>query len=277
MRDLVGALLPSDVDDLLEARVDGVVGENTASVAVSSGEPNLGVDVQSTVSSTWRPDSRGLVGLVVKDVILVNWALPCGACGGLCSTLVYSSNPGKVRKERTNLLGLTREVVDGLLGTRYTLFKVCVATVIGREDRELESTWVAEIDVELAVLAVLLGVDTWSNLSHILIKDEGHDLAVVGQNMAHGAIRTSSAAIGDTNNVNLVWVRSVAATVIWREISALFDATSWNATTGEVGEVQGASAWSSVTFNWLGGNSKGLGQESKNSCRLHLEMEQCVD
>lgn len=182
-----------------------------------------------------------------------------------------------MRQERTNLLGLTREVVDGLLGTRDTLLKVCVSTVIRREDRELESTWVAEIDVELAVLAVLLGIDTRPNLSHILIKDEGHDLAVVGQNMAHSAIRASSAAIGDTNNVNLVWVRSVAATVIWREISALFDAASWNATTGEVGEVQGTSAWSSVTFKWLGGNSKGLGQESKNSCRLHLEMEQCVD
>lgn len=76
------------MDDLLKARVDGVVGENTASVAVSRGESDLGVNVQSTVSSTWRPDSRGLVGFVVKDVILVNWALPCGARGGLSSTLV---------------------------------------------------------------------------------------------------------------------------------------------------------------------------------------------
>jgi hypothetical protein len=55
----------------------------------------------------------------------------------------------------TYLFSLTREVVGGLQGTSDALLDGRVAAVVGRQDGVLEASGVLNVDVELAVLALL--------------------------------------------------------------------------------------------------------------------------
>ncbi len=63
-----------------------------------------------------------------------------------------------VQKSRT-----AGEVVGALLDTSYTCIKSCIASVLGVENTVLEALWVMEIDVKLAILAVLCRSDTRTN------------------------------------------------------------------------------------------------------------------
>lgn len=77
------ALLPLDVHDLGELEIGRVGGEQTGSLAVAGLEADLGVDVEHTGGTAWRPDDGGRVSLVVLEVIAVGGALELVGGGGL--------------------------------------------------------------------------------------------------------------------------------------------------------------------------------------------------
>jgi hypothetical protein len=62
----------------------------------------------------------------------------------------------------TYLLALAREIVRGFLNPRDTGSKLSVATVVGREDGVLEAGRVVDVEVELAILAILSHGDVWA-------------------------------------------------------------------------------------------------------------------
>ena len=103
----------------------------------------------------------------------------------------------------TYLLLRTGEVVGRLEGTGDTLLDGGITTVVGAEDRVLEPTGVLDVHVDLAVLAVLDGLDIGTNRGNVGIEDERHDGAVRRDLVAHGALRASRSTIGDTADGNL--------------------------------------------------------------------------
>lgn len=58
-----------------------------------------------------------------------------------------------------------------------------VASVDGAEDAVLETTWVSEVQVQLAVLAVLGDGDSWADGSDILIEDQGEAIWAISLEM----------------------------------------------------------------------------------------------
>jgi hypothetical protein len=71
------------VDDLAEAGIEGVAGEQTSGVGVGADQADLGVDVQSAVLAARRPNDGGAVSLIVEDVVLIVRANPLGFGDGL--------------------------------------------------------------------------------------------------------------------------------------------------------------------------------------------------
>jgi hypothetical protein len=71
-----------------ELEIGGVGGEQTGGLAVAGLQANLGVDVEHTGSTAWRPDDGGGVGLVVLKVVTVGGALELVGGGGLFLILV---------------------------------------------------------------------------------------------------------------------------------------------------------------------------------------------
>lgn len=105
--------------------------------------------------------------------------------------------------DMTYLVLRTGEVVGRLEGTSDALLNSGVATVVGAEDGVLEATGVLNVHVDLAVLAVLGGLDIGAEGGDVGIKDERHDGPVGRDLVAHGALRASGSAIGDTADGNL--------------------------------------------------------------------------
>ena len=86
------ALLPVDVDDLLEAAVNGIRGQQTLGILIGAGQADLGVDVHRAIGTARRPDNGRHVGLVVHQVILVKRAHPGGGGAGLITTGILASS-----------------------------------------------------------------------------------------------------------------------------------------------------------------------------------------
>ena len=108
-----------------------------------------------------------------------------------------------MQKVRTYLSSLTREVVGGLEGAGDALLDGRVTTVVGRQDGVLEAARVLEVDVELAVLALLCHADAGTDGGNVRVEDQGDDAAVVGDLGAHGALGASSSSITDTSDLDL--------------------------------------------------------------------------
>ena len=83
------------------------------------------------------------------------------------------------------------------MGTVDTSIELSKAAVVGGEDGVLEATGILQVDVELAVLAVLCDGDTLAHGGNIRVEDERHGGAIVGDNRCDSALRTASTAIGD--------------------------------------------------------------------------------
>jgi hypothetical protein len=101
------------------------------------------------------------------------------------------------------LVGLTGEVVSRLESTSDALVDVRVTAVVGAENGVLEASWVPNVDVELAVLALLSDSDAGADGSDVSVKDDG-DKGLVGVELgAQGALRTSGSSIGDISDGDL--------------------------------------------------------------------------
>jgi hypothetical protein len=141
----------------------------------------------------------------VLEVVAVHGALECVAGGGLYGALAVASSLQE--RSQTYLSLLPREVVCGLEGAGDTLLDGSVATVVGGQDGVLEASGVLDVDVELAVLALLSESDAGASGGDVGVEDEGHDAAVIRDLGAHSALRTSGSAIADTADLDLWWIR----------------------------------------------------------------------
>ena len=106
----------------------------------------------------------------------------------------------------TCLISLSREVVGRLEGAGDALLDGSIATVVGAEDGVLEASRVLELDVELAVLALLGDGNGGANGGNVCVEDDSDERLVGGKLGAQGALRTSGSAIGDTANGDLGFV-----------------------------------------------------------------------
>lgn len=256
------------MDNLFEASIEGVVGHDTALLAVSAGETDLRVDVKSAVSTARRPDGRSIVSLVVQEEVSGEWALPVGLGVSLSQIGQVSgcqqSTQIDHRGGESYLLGLSREVVGALLGTSDTLLEIGITTVVSGEDRELEAARVTEVDIELAVLAVRSNWDIGTDRRDVFVEDESHDLAIIGEDVADGVGGAASTTVGQANNLDLVWIRS--RTFKLDATALLFSMTGWAGldTAGETREDQGTSG------NIIGnGSAEGGADQAKEKSGLH--------
>jgi hypothetical protein len=120
----------------------------------------------------------------------------------------------------THLGSGTREVVGRFDGTGDTRVESSIATVVSREDRVLEARWVEEVDVELAVLAVLGDSDGGTKRCDIGVEDEGHGGLVSRDGNTNSSLRATSATIGNTVDVDKSWVRSKSGRGVQRKGSS---------------------------------------------------------
>jgi len=132
----------------------------------------------------------------VLEVVAVDGADEAVFGGRLCWQV---SNLDSVKSvEPAYLSGLAREVVGGLESARDALLDGGVTAVVGGQDRVLEASGVLEVNVELAVLALLGDGDARAGGCDVRVEDEGDNGAVRRDLGAHGALRTSSSSIADT-------------------------------------------------------------------------------
>lgn len=159
--DLLPARLPLEVELLGESNGGVVVRDDADGGGLGAGEADAVVDVEDAVGAAGRVDDRGggdLVGLGV-DLSL----------GPDAST----GDGGLRRRGRRSVL---REVVCRVEGAGDALVELSVAVVGALDDRELESTGVLEVQVELAVLGPLGRVEAGADISLEAVKAKGDDL-----------------------------------------------------------------------------------------------------
>lgn len=101
------------------------------------------------------------------------------------------------------LVGLAGEVVGRLEGTSNTTLDRGVTAVVGTKDRVLEASWVPDVDVELAVLALLGDSDARADRGDVLVEDDGDKSLVGAELSAQGALGTSGSSIGDVSDGDL--------------------------------------------------------------------------
>lgn len=70
------AFLPTDVNNLLEAGVNGVIGQLANSCGVSAGQSDLRVDIHSAVLTAGGPDNRSYICLIVQQIVFIQWPRP---------------------------------------------------------------------------------------------------------------------------------------------------------------------------------------------------------
>lgn len=107
---------------------------------------------------------------------------------------------------RSYLSSVSGEVVGRLESARDTLLDGRVATVVGGQNGVLEASWVLNVDVQLAVLALLSNGDAGADRGDVRVEDERHDSPVAVDLGAHGALRATSSSIADTANLDLCCV-----------------------------------------------------------------------
>jgi hypothetical protein len=174
---------PLDGNDELGLDVDGVVVDDTLSIAVARVvDADLGVDVESGIGATRSPDNGGGGDLVVDQEVARLGAIP-GSLGG-------------------HLLLLAGEVVGGFMDSLDSLVDIDETTVIGGDDGVLEAAGVAEGDVQLAVASGLSGGDSGAGLSVVGIEEDGDSLPRVGDRDGSGVLRTSVTTVGDIFDVD---------------------------------------------------------------------------
>lgn len=102
------------------------------------------------------------------------------------------------------LLRVTREVVGGLAGTGVALGDVGVAAVVGLEDGELPAGGVLELDVELAVLALVGRWLAGARLGNEAGVEQGDGGQVRRELARHGVGRAARAGKGNAGDLDLV-------------------------------------------------------------------------
>jgi hypothetical protein len=181
---------PSEGEDLSELAVHRVGGEKSELRLVSL-KADLGVDVEHTVLSAWRPDGGSRVDCVGEGVVRRVWALEVGLGAGL--------------------VGVTGEVVGGLLGSGLALGELGVAAVGGLEDAVLPATWVSEVDVQLAVLAVFDDANAWAHGSDVFVKDQCESGTIRRDLLGDGASRAASSTSGNGLNPDGAWIWAITS------------------------------------------------------------------
>jgi len=99
---------------------------------------------------------------------------------------------------------LAGEIVSGRLGSSDALVDANVSSEDGAEDAVLEAAWVAEVKIQLAVLAGLDDGNAGADGCNVGIEDEGEGLTISRDERANGALRTSSSSICKSVEVDLV-------------------------------------------------------------------------
>jgi hypothetical protein len=144
-------------------------------------ETDLGVDVEGDNAATRHPgdDAEG----VAAEVVLGNGA--------------------REARARADLLSFSLEVVGSLLFGGGTSGELDVSTVVKGGHGVAEALGNVDVQVELAVLAVLGDWDTGAGRSNERVKDERKGLTVVGERAAYGALGAARTAIGHGGQVDL--------------------------------------------------------------------------
>lgn len=106
---------------------------------------------------------------------------------------------------------VTREVVGGLEGTGDAGLDGGITTVVGGQDGVLEASWVLNIDVELAVLALLGNGNAGADRRNVRVEDQGDDATVIGELGSHGSLGASGTTILNTLDRDL-WCISRSTT-----------------------------------------------------------------
>ena len=97
----------------------------------------------------------------------------------------------------TYLSGLAREIISGLASTRGVSGEVSISTIISLEDGKLPSRRIGELNIKLAVLAVVVRSDAGAGLSDKAVIQQG-DGGQVGRELA--SYRAGRAATASESN-----------------------------------------------------------------------------
>lgn len=108
----------------------------------------------------------------------------------------------------TYLIGGAGEVVGRLESTTGALLKGGITTVIGTEDGVLESPGVGDVNIQLAILALLGNRNARTNRGNVRVEDESDRSPVSGELGAHGSLWASGPAIGDAVDFDLLSVNA---------------------------------------------------------------------
>lgn len=101
------------------------------------------------------------------------------------------------------LLGHAGEVVVGLEGAADALLEGSISTVIGAEDGVLEATGVLDVDVQLAVLALVGDGNVGADGGNVGVEDDSDDGPVLGDLAADSSLGATGSAIAETADGDL--------------------------------------------------------------------------
>lgn len=104
---------------------------------------------------------------------------------------------------------MAREVVGGLEGTADAFSEGSISTVVGAENRVLESTGVLDVDIQLAILAGLGGGNAGAYGGNVGVEDECDNGPVARDLSTHGTLRATSSTISNTSDGDLLCVSKV--------------------------------------------------------------------
>ena len=106
-------------------------------------------------------------------------------------------------RKRTYLVSLAGEVVCRLERTGDTLVDSSVTTVVGAEHRVLEAAGVVDVDVDLAVLALLSDGNAGADGRNVRVEDERDERLVSRELVAQGSLGTAGSAVGNATDGDL--------------------------------------------------------------------------
>ena len=183
---------PLEAQDLAHFSVVRILGHLTTSSRAVGVQLNGAFDVQVGAQTARSPsDGSNLIG----------------------SEVVLGNGTNKVRGSR-DLVGLSSEVVQGLVGSGNTTVDRDEATIVRRHDGVSPALGVVELNVQLTGLAVFGHRDSGANRSDEVVKDHGERLTIVGNALADRSVGTSSSSVGDVFNVNFIGRRAVGIGVV---------------------------------------------------------------
>lgn len=192
------ALLPCNVELLSEGNGSIIVGELSSSGAVGGSEGDAVVHIEDTVGAAWRPDGSGGFNTVEKLVVYsYGWKsktgpitlridLPVnelaatseGRASGLLIRSVSWVNIDRIMRTH-GLASILREVVGSDKATSDTGVKTSPAVVGSINNSVLEAAGVLEVQVELAVLALVGGLGAGADVGLEGIETISDDLEIL--------------------------------------------------------------------------------------------------